>query len=74
MEINYYLFICTLDASLTLLERQHQIQQILAGNIIQSNEKTEINEQALNYSCSHYEKKCSNFYFQCCSRRDHCHR
>mmetsp|Transcript_5657 Transcript_5657/g.8596 ORF Transcript_5657/g.8596 Transcript_5657/m.8596 type:complete len:298 (+) Transcript_5657:36-929(+) len=62
------------DSSKTPEEKQKLIQRILSGNTVDSSTSGDSQEKECDYQCPHYEKKCSKFYFDCCQRRDQCHR
>jgi len=58
------------DTTLTETEKNIQIQQLMSGNYLKSI-KSNSNESKI---CSHYEKYCYKFYFECCNLYDPCKR
>lgn len=54
------------DSSMTATEKNAAVRQILQKKI-----HTKQVEKSL---CTHYDKKCNNFYFECCGIYDSCHR
>ena len=57
------------DLTLSESEKNKKIQQLMMGNFLQSQPKS--NESK---TCSHYEKSCYKFYFDCCKTYDPCKR
>lgn len=57
------------DTSLSETEKNKKIQELMMGNYMVSQSKS--NESK---TCSHYEKSCYKFYFDCCKIYDPCKR
>jgi hypothetical protein len=57
------------DTSLSETEKNRKIQQLMMGNYLSTQAKS--NESK---TCSHYEKSCYKFYFDCCKTYDPCKR
>jgi RING finger and CHY zinc finger domain-containing protein 1 len=58
------------DTTIAPMEKQRLIQAVLSGR----NSDTPAEAPSCEYECTHYVKKCSKFFFQCCDRIDQCHR
>lgn len=57
------------DSTLGSAEKNRKIQELMMGNYVQT--QTKSNESK---TCSHYEKLCYKFYFDCCGIYDPCKR
>jgi hypothetical protein len=67
-ELRKQIQLIRLNSSLTEIEKNKQIQKLMMNNYTHTTSKSII-------LCDHYpNKKCSNFYFECCNLNFNCHR